>query len=208
MHETQEQTGHPPQLFMERKLERADTLISVGTRTHARTGESALCSQEAGVKPRSAGRDPLHTRSESVLRLETSGLLFVQATPVQTLGKGDPTCEPLGANVQLRWPRPRTQWLCSTSRVPGREPVSEPSSRGLLQSRSVHARGRLPPAQPLLTPRGIFHSRVRARPPAALGTQKTGESQKGQGLCRSLLIQSGSSGAGCRAMLSWSRHRL
>lgn len=120
MHETQEQTGHPPQLFMERKLERADTLISVGTRTHARTGESALCSQEAGVKPRSAGRDPLHTRSESVLRLETSGLLFVQATPVQTLGKGDPTCEPLGANVQLRWPRPRTQWLCSTSRVPGR----------------------------------------------------------------------------------------
>jgi hypothetical protein len=61
-----------------------------------------------------------------------------------------------------------------------------------LKSTSPLARARIPPAHLLLRFHGALYSRVHALLSSTTDIQKTGESQKGQGLCSNLLIQSGS----------------
>lgn len=91
----------------------------------------------------------------------------------------------------LRWvvsEIPRSPWRRDgTSERSSQGPVSAPEGAG-------PGAGRAQPAHPTSSARGGFPQRSAPGPAPAAAAQKTGESQKGQGLCRSLLIQSGSAG--------------
>lgn len=105
---------------------------------------------------------------------------------------------------------PQMTSVCIPSLSPGSTVHFQNEFSGPVYNREepLHAWGpgfqHIPPLQAS----GVFCSGVQDPPSSPRRAQNTGESQKGQGLCSNLLIQSGSSGTGWRAMLSCSRHLL